>query len=65
MVCHDLNLTAAFADRVIMMSDGGIFADGAPWDVMTEDSIRLVYGVDSRIIDVEGRPHVILLTGGA
>lgn len=65
MVCHDLNLTAAFADRVIMMSDGGIFADGAPWDVMTEDSIRLVYGVDSRIIDVKGRPHVILLTGGA
>ncbi len=63
MVCHDLNLTAAFADRVIMMSGGGIYADGSPWDVMSEGSIREVYGVDSRVIDVEGRPHVILLAG--
>lgn len=64
MVCHDLNLTAAYADRVIMVSDGGVYADGSAWDVMTESNIRHVYGVESRVIDVEGRPHVILLAGG-
>ena len=64
MVCHDLNLTAAYADRVIMVSDGGIYADGSAWDVMTESNIREVYGVDSRIVDVGGRPHIILLAGG-
>ncbi len=63
MVCHDLNLTAAFADRVVMVSDGGVFADGTAWDVMTEPNIRHVYGVESRVVDVEGRPHVILLAG--
>ena len=64
MVCHDLNLTAAYADRVIMVSDGGIYADGSAWDVMTESHIREVYGVDSKVIDAGGRPHVILFAGG-
>ena len=64
MVCHDLNMTAAFADRIIMVADGGIFADGTAWDIMTESNIREVYGVESKVVDVEGRPHVILLTGG-
>ncbi len=64
MVCHDLNLTAAYADRIIMVSDGGVFADGSAWDIMTESNIREVYGVESKVIDVEGRPHVILLSGG-
>lgn len=64
MVCHDLNLTAAFADRVIMVSDGTVFADGGAWDVMTEDNIREVYGVETKVVDVEGHPHIILLTGG-
>ena len=64
MVCHDLNLTAAYADRVIMVADGGVFADGSAWDVMTEANIREVYGVDSRIVDVGGRPHIILLADG-
>ena len=63
MVCHDLNLTAAYADRVIMVAEGGVFADGAAWDVMTESNIREVYGVDSKVIEVDGRPHIILLTG--
>lgn len=64
MVCHDLNLTAMFADRVLMVHGGGVFADGGPWDVMTESNIRDVYGVESRVVDVGGRPHVILLPGG-
>lgn len=65
MVCHDLNLTAAFADRIIMVADGGVFADGSAWDVMTESNIRDVYGVGSKVIDVEGRPHIILMPGGS
>lgn len=64
MVCHDLNLTSAFADRVIMVSEGTVLADGSPWEVMTEDNIRRVYGVESRVVDVDGRPHIVLLTEG-
>lgn len=62
-VCHDLNVAAAFADRIMMVSDGRVFADGEPAEVITEPNISSVYGVRSRVIDVDGRPHVILLPG--
>lgn len=62
MVCHDLNITARYADRIIMMYDGGVFSDGTAKEVMTEENIMKVYGVRTKVIDVEGRPHVILLS---
>jgi iron complex transport system ATP-binding protein len=43
-VMHDLNLTAMFADRVIMMRDGGLHAEGAPAEVFTEAKLAEVYG---------------------
>lgn len=60
MISHDINITAKFADRIIMIHDGVIFADGDPSDVLTKENIRTVYGVDTDIIQVNGRPHVIL-----
>jgi len=62
MVCHDLNITARYADRIIMMSDGRIHSDGTAAEVMTEGNIMDVYGVRSKLIEVEGRPHIILLS---
>lgn len=60
MISHDINITAKFADRIVMIHDGEIFADGDPSDVLTKENIRTVYGVDADIIQVNGRPHVIL-----
>lgn len=60
MISHDINITAKFADRIIMIHDGVIFADGDPSDVLTKENIRTAYGVDADIIQVNGRPHVIL-----
>lgn len=62
MISHDLNIAARFADTVVLMAPPGVvFATGRAEDVITESAIREVYGVDCRVIDVEGRPHVILL----
>lgn len=61
MVCHDLNITAAYADRVVVMKDGGVYADGKPWDILTAETIKHVYDVSCRVIDVEGTPHIALL----
>lgn len=61
MVCHDLNITAAYADRVILMSGGGVHADGMAEDVLTQENIRDVYDVDARIVDVDGRPYIALM----
>ena len=60
MISHDINITAKYADSVILMFQGKIFDVGTPREVITEDNLRTVYGVESRVIDDEGRPHVIL-----
>lgn len=46
LAVHDLNLAARFASRVILLHQGRILADGPPEQVLTEESIRAVYGVD-------------------
>lgn len=60
MISHDLNIAAKFADNMILMYEGRIFAVGSPSEVITEENLRTVYGVDSKVIFDEGRPHIIL-----
>jgi len=43
VVLHDLNLASAFSDRVIMLHDGRVVADGRPAEVFTRERIGLVY----------------------
>lgn len=50
---HDLNLAMRFSDETIMLKDGRVYAMGRPEDVITEESIRDVYGVSSEVY--EGR----------
>lgn len=45
-VLHDLNLAAAYSDRMILMHDCGVYKDGTPEEVLTEDIIKKVYGLD-------------------
>jgi len=49
MVSHDLNLSAEFARRLILLDRGRIAADGAPADVLTEDLLSRVYRCDVRV----------------
>jgi len=55
---HDLNLAAAYCDRLYLMKDGKIFTSGTPADILTEETIREVYGVD---VTVETNPKTGLL----
>ncbi len=62
MISHDLNISSKYADRVIIMSTPGIiYKSGTPQEVITEETIRYVYGVDCKIEMINDRPHVILL----
>ena len=55
---HDLNLAAEYCDRIYMLLDGRIVAEGHPSEVITEDLIREVYGVRA---SVEVSPRTGLL----
>ncbi len=60
MISHDINIAATYSDNVFLMYKGGVFGAGRPWDVITEENIRTVYGVNCQIVNNNGRPHVIL-----
>ncbi len=50
MVLHDLNLAARYCDRLVMIAGGKVAADGAPAEVLTQERVKEVFGLDSRII---------------
>ncbi|GAB3072458.1 ATP-binding cassette domain-containing protein [Nocardioides zeae] len=50
MVLHDLNLSARYADRLVAMKEGRVVAEGTPAEVVTEDTVRDVFGLESRVI---------------
>jgi len=43
---HDLNLAAQYCDRVILLNQGEIYAQGTPQDVITTQNIKAVYGAE-------------------
>jgi iron complex transport system ATP-binding protein len=45
MASHDLNLSAAGADRLVLLNDGEVVANGSPDEVLNPDLLTNVYGV--------------------
>lgn len=45
-VLHDLNIAAAYSDHMILMFDKEVYKDGRPEEVLTEEIIKKVYGLD-------------------
>ncbi|WP_329376395.1 ABC transporter ATP-binding protein [Streptomyces sp. NBC_01351] len=63
LVLHDLNLAAAFCDRLYVLSGGRVAASGPPAEVLTEELLAEVYGVRARV-EVHpdtGAPHIVYL----
>lgn len=48
-VTHDLNLALTYSDRVLMLKDGRLEADGRPHDVLTASNVDRVFGVRATV----------------
>jgi iron complex transport system ATP-binding protein len=54
MVLHDLNHAAHYADHLIVLADGRMIAQGTSHEVITEEIIRNVFGVESQVMPHPG-----------
>jgi iron complex transport system ATP-binding protein len=56
-VLHDLGLAAHFFGRLVVIDRGRLVADGPPSDVLTDDLIREVFGVEPALVRLAARPE--------
>ncbi|AUS67435.1 heme ABC transporter ATP-binding protein [Escherichia albertii] len=61
-VLHDLNLAARYADRVVLMQKGRVVAEGKPQDVLTQQTLTMLYGADITVLSdsANDSPLIIL-----
>ena len=54
IVTHHLNEIPPEVDRVILLQEGSVVADGRKAEVLTETRLSKVYGVPVRVAEVDG-----------
>ncbi|MGW4532169.1 ABC transporter ATP-binding protein [Nocardia sp. NPDC004340] len=61
MVLHDLNLAIRYSDRLIVMRDGRIEAQGAPADIINAELLLDVFNLRAEVLEdpVSGRPMIV------
>jgi iron complex transport system ATP-binding protein len=47
LATHDLHLAAAIADRVVLLDDGTVVAEGSPRAVLTRENLAKLFGVNA------------------
>jgi len=60
-VLHDLHLSVSFADHILLLHEGKLFAQGSVNDVITAANLADVYGIDARLFkDDEGSTQLFI-----
>lgn len=58
-VLHDLNLAAALAERIVIVDEGRVVADGAPGAVLTQRTVERVFGPGLRVLEDQVPPAIL------
>ena len=65
VVHHDLNLASLYCQRLVLMHEGKIYAEGKPNDLLNEKTLKNVYGAAVKIVQHPDKavPQIFLHTG--
>ncbi|TFV68247.1 UNVERIFIED_ORG: ABC transporter ATP-binding protein [Bacillus sp. AZ43] len=56
---HDLTLAGQYADRLALLSEGRVVAEGTPAEVVTADALASHYGARARVVHGPSGPAVL------
>ena len=60
-ILHDPNLAAAFADRIMLLHEGKVFAIGSPEEVLTVENLQTVFSVDVEVVEHPRDQHPLII----
>lgn len=55
IVLHDINFAASYADEIVAMKDGKLFAHGETDEIIQSEVLNELYGMNIRICEIEGK----------
>lgn len=58
---HDLSLALRFADRLVALHEGRVAADGSPRAALSPEVVARIFGIQSRVADIDGVPVLVPL----
>lgn len=64
MSIHDPNQALLFSDTVALISSGKMVSMGKPEEVISSESLKQIYGIETEIIEHEGRMFVLPALSG-
>ena len=61
VISHDLNIASQFCGKLLLMHERRVIVEGPPKEVITEQNLQQVYGIQTKIIDnpVTGLPTIL------
>lgn len=59
IVLHDLNLAAAFCDRLLVLDQGRVHSHGRPADLITTEFVETLYGPVADVVELNGARYVV------
>ncbi|MDD3934226.1 MAG: ABC transporter ATP-binding protein [Methanoculleus sp.] len=61
---HDLNLAATYCHRLMVLSTGSVYGYGAPEEVLTEEMLQSVYGIEAVVKRDLPAPYMVPVRPG-
>ncbi|MGX7162513.1 iron ABC transporter ATP-binding protein [Enterococcus massiliensis] len=55
IVLHDINFAAGFADHIVALKEGKLFASGSTTEIIQPEIINRLYGMKIKICEIEGK----------
>lgn len=63
IVLHDINFAASYADEIIAMKNGAVFASGPTREIIQKEVLDQLYGMNIKICEIEGRRFCLYFNG--
>ena len=64
VVAHDVGAVSRWADRLVLLADGKVMAEGRPDDVLTRARLKGAYGIDIKVISDGDDRAIFAVSGG-